>query len=186
MKIGYVRCSTDEQNEGRQLKMMEDNGVERIFIDKKSGKDTKREEFKRMMSFVRDGDTLITESISRLARSTKDLLNIVDVLEEKGVQLISLKENLDTKTPSGRFMLTIFAALAQLERENMLERQREGIEIAKAAGKYKGRKPVYVDEKRFRTLCSRWRKGELRAVEVMRMMDLKPNTFYRRVQELGL
>lgn len=186
MRVGYVRCSTLEQNEARQLKMMEDQKVERVFVDKASGKNTDRKEFKEMMAFVRDGDTLIVESISRIARNTRDLLTIIANLTDKGVEFVSLKENIDTTTPHGRFMLTVFGALAELERESILERQREGIEIAKAEGKYKGRKPVAIDEAKFRAVCARWRAGEITATAAMKEAGLKPNTFYRRVQDLGL
>lgn len=186
MRVGYVRCSTVEQNEARQLKMMEEQKVEKIFIDKASGKNTERESFKAMMAFIREGDTVIVESISRIARNTRDLLSIVATLTEKGVEYVSLKENIDTTTPHGRFMLAVFGALAELERENILERQREGIEIAKAEGKYKGRKPVEVDEAKFRAVCTRWRTGEITATAAMREVGLKPNTFYRRVKQLNL
>lgn len=186
MRVGYIRCSTIEQNEARQLKMMEEQNAERLFIDKASGKNTDRKAFKEMMAFVRAGDTVIVESISRIARNTRDLLSIVSDLTEKGVEFVSLKENMDTTTPQGRFMLTVFGALAELERENILERQREGIEIAKSEGKYKGRKPVEVDEKRFREVCTRWRSGEITATAAMQEVGLKPNTFYRRAKELGL
>ena len=98
----------------------------------------------------------------------------------------TLKENLDTSTPYGRFMLTVFGALAELERESILERQREGIEIAKAAGKYKGRKPVVIDDAKFRAVCARWRAGEITATAAMKEVGLKPNTFYRRVKEMEL
>ena len=180
MRVGYVRCSTVEQNESRQLKMMEEQKVEKIFIDKASGKNVDRKDFKAMMAFVRAGDTVIVESISRIARNTRDLLT------EKGVEFVSLKENIDTTTPHGRFMLTVFGALAELERESILERQREGIEIAKAEGKYKGRKPVAVNEAKFRSVCARWRAGEITATAAMQEVGLKPNTFYRRVKELNL
>ena len=186
MRVGYIRCSTIEQNEARQLKMMEEQNAERLFIDKASGKNTDRKAFKEMMAFVRAGDTVIVESISRIARNTRDLLSIVSDLTEKGEEFVSLKENMDTTTPQGRFMLTVFGALAELERENILERQREGIEIAKSEGKYKGRKPVEVDEKRFKEVCARWRSGEITATAAMQEVGLKPNTFYRRVKELGL
>lgn len=186
MRVGYIRCSTIEQNEARQLKMMEEQNAERLFIDKASGKNTDRKAFKEMMAFVRAGDTVIVESISRIARNTRDLLSIVSDLTEKGVEFVSLKENMDTTTPQGRFMLTVFGALAELERENILERQREGIEIAKSEGKYKGRKPVEVDENRFKEVCARWRSGEITATAAMQEVGLKPNTFYRRVKELGL
>lgn len=186
MRVGYVRCSTIEQNEARQLKMMEEQKTEKLFIDKASGKNTDRAAFKEMMNFVRAGDVVIVESISRIARNTRDLLSIVSDLTEKQVEFISLKENIDTTTPQGRFMLTVFGALAELERENILERQREGIEIAKSAGKYKGRKPLDVDKKQFKEVCARWRAGVITATAAMQEVGLKPNTFYRRVKEMGL
>ena len=183
MVIGYVRCSTEEQNEARQLQMMQEHHVEKIYIDKRSGKNTDRGQFKEMMSFVREGDTVITESISRIARNTKDLLTTVEQLEAKGVVFVSLKENIDTDTPQGRFLLTVFGAVAQLERESMLERQREGIEIAKKAGKYRGRKPIEVDEREFGRVYTRWKRGEIKGVDAQRMLGLKPSTFYRKVRE---
>lgn len=186
MKVSYIRCSTIEQNEARQLKMMQEQGAEKLFIDKASGKNTDRAAFKEMMSFVRTGDIVIVESISRIARNTRDLLSIVSELTEKGVEFVSLKESIDTTTPQGRFMLTVFGALAELERESILERQREGIEIAKSDGKYKGRKPVDVDEKLFRTVCKKWRNGEMTATAAMKEVGLKPNTFYRRVKEMDI
>lgn len=181
-----MRCSTVEQNEARQLKMMEAQKVEKIFLDKASGKNTDREQYKAMMAFIREGDTVIVESISRIARNTKDLLTIISNLTERNVEFVSLKENIDTTTPHGRFMLTVFGALAELERESILERQREGIEIAKAEGKYKGRKPVAIDEANFRAICARWRAGEITATIAMKELNLKPNTFYRRVDKYGV
>lgn len=138
MRVGYVRVSTAEQNPARQVELMKSLGVEKVFLDKISGKNTDRPQFNEMLSFLREGDTLYVESFSRLSRSTRDLLGTVSVLSGRGVQLVSDKEKVDTNTPQGRFMLTVFAALSELERENILERQREGIEIAKAEGKYKG------------------------------------------------
>ena len=186
MRVGYVRCSTAEQNEARQLKMMEDQLVEKIFVDKASGKNTDRREFQTMMTFVRTGDTVVVESISRIARNTRDLLTIISNLAENDVEFVSLKENIDTSTPQGRFMLTVFGALSELERESILERQREGIEIAKAEGKYKGRKPIDINEDKFRKVCARWRAGDITATAAMREIGLKANTFYRRVKEMNL
>ena len=186
MKIGYVRCSTAEQNESRQLKMMEEQCTEKLFIDKASAKNMDRQAFKEMMMFIRTGDIVVVESISRIARNTRDLLSIISDLTEKGVEFISLKENIDTTSPQGRFMLTVFGALAELERENILERQREGIEIAKSEGKYKGRKPIDIDEQRFKAVCKKWRAGEITATSAMKELGLKPNTFYRRVNEMGI
>lgn len=186
MRVFYVRCSTIEQNEARQLKMAEEQNAEKVFVDKASGKNTDRAAFKEMMAFVRAGDTVVVESISRIARNTRDLLSIVSELTEKGVEFVSLKENIDTTTPQGRFMLTVFGALAELERENILERQREGIEIAKSEGKYKGRKPIDYDEAQMKALCKKWRAGEITATAATKELGLKPNTFYRRVKEMGL
>lgn len=186
MKVGYIRCSTIEQNEQRQVNMMNEQKVEKIYMDKASGKNTDREQFKEMMGFVRSGDIVIVESISRIARNTRDLLSIISELTEKGVEFISLKENIDTTTPQGRFMLTVFGALAELERESILQRQKEGIAIAKAEGKYKGRKPIDYDTEKMKKLCKQWRAGELTARETMKQLNLKPNTFYRRVKELNL
>ena len=186
MRVFYVRCSTIEQNEARQIKMAQEQNAEKVFADKASGKNTDRAAFKEMMAFVRAGDTVVVESISRIARNTRDLLSIVSELTEKGVEFVSLKENIDTTTPQGRFMLTVFGALAELERENILERQREGIEIAKSEGKYKGRKPIDYNEAQMKALCKKWREGEITATAAMKELGLKPNTFYRRVKEMGL
>ena len=182
MKVGYVRVSTTEQNTSRQEKIMADLEVEKVFIDKLSGKNTQRPELKRMLEFVRAGDTVVVESYSRLARSTKDLLNLIDTLAEKDVNFISQKEKIDTSTPQGRLMLTIFAGLAQFERECTLERQREGIAIAKSEGKYKGRKPIQVDKEKFKEVYDRWKAGKLKAVEAMIELELSKPTFYRKVK----
>lgn len=138
MKIGYIRVSTQEQSTLRQEVLMETLGVEQIYIDKVSGKNAERPQLKEMMSYVRRGDTVIVESISRFARNTKDLLDLVEQLAAKEVVFISQKEAIDTATPTGKFMLTVFGAVAELERAYILQRQREGIEIAKTQGKYKG------------------------------------------------
>ena len=188
MKILYCRVSTEGQNESRQVLLAKELGIdtEHIYIDKASGKNTDRTAFKEMMAFVRAEDIVIVESISRIARNTRDLLSIVSELTEKGVEFVSLKESIDTTTPQGRFMLTVFGALAELERENILERQREGIEIAKGEGKYKGRKPVEFDEEKFVSVCKKWRDGKMTATAAMKEVGLKPNTFYRRVKEMEL
>ena len=186
MLIGYVRVSCTDQTELRQILALQEKGVSKLFTDKKSGKNTDREALKEMLAFVRDGDTVITESISRIARSTRDLLSIIDTLTQKKVEFISLKESIDTTTPQGRFMLTVFAAMAELERENILQRQKEGIAIAKAEGKYKGKPPIKIDEKQFRLVCQRWRSGEITATQAMNDLKLKPNTFYRRVKQYHL
>ena len=186
MKIFYIRCSTVEQNEARQIKMAEEQNADKIFIDKASGKNTDREQFKKMIEFAREGDVIITESISRISRNTRDLLKTIDILKEKQVEFISLKESIDTTTPQGRFILTIFGALSELERESILERQREGIEIAKSEGKYKGRKEIEIDEERFKKMCAKWRAGEITAVSIQRAFGITAPTFYKKVKERKL
>lgn len=184
MKIGYIRVSTTDQNTARQEVMMAELGVEKVFIDRISGKNTDRPELKEMMGFVRNGDTVIVESISRFARNTKDLLELVEQLTAKGVEFVSKKEAIDTTTPTGKFMLTVFGAVAELEREYTLQRQAEGIAVAKEQGVYKGRKPIVRPE--FASVVSLWRQGSITAVEAMNKLDMKPSTFYRKVKEAGI
>ena len=131
------------------------------------------------------GDTVIVESISRFTRNTRDLLDLVEQLTEKQVEFVSRKEAIDTTTPTGKFMLTVFAAVAELEREYILQRQREGIAIAKEQGKYTGRKPMPLPDN-FERVVARWRAGEITAAEAMRQTGLKPNTFYRRCPRTSL
>lgn len=182
-KIGYVRVSTAEQNTARQEVIMQELGVEKLFIDKMSGASKERPALMKMMNYVREGDTVIVESISRFARSTKDLLSLVDQLTQKKVEFESQKEKIDTATPQGRFMLTVFGAMAELERTNGRQRQAEGIAIAKAAGKYKGRKRVDIDEGKFTEEYRRWKNGDTVPKLIMKKLDIKPATFWRRVRE---
>ena len=144
--IAYVRVSTAEQNEDRQIEALKKHNIDKWFTEKVSGKDRNRPELQRMMEFVREGDTVYVHDFSRLARNTKDLLDIVENLNSRGVALVSNKENLDSSTPTGKLMLTMIGAIAEFERQNLLERQREGIEIAKRKGVYKGRKEVEIDD----------------------------------------
>ena len=172
-KVGYIRVSAIDQNTERQEVALKELKVDKIFTEKLSGKNTNRPELHRMLDYVREGDTLYIESISRLARSTKDLLSLVQVL----------KENIDTTTPQGRFILTIFGALSELERENILQRQREGIEIAKKNGKVLGR-PIIESPKDWDKVITLWKRGEITATESMKRLNLTKATFYRRVKQL--
>ena len=181
MKIGYIRDSTQEQNTMRQEALMEALGVDEVYIDRMSGKNTNRPELQKMMEYVRKGDTVIVESISRFARNTRDLLELVEQLTAKGVEFVSKKEAIDTTTPTGKFMLTVFGAVAELEREYILQRQREGIAIAKEQGKYKGRKPIVAPE--FEQVTAKWRSGAITAAEAMRTLHMSKTTFYRRVKQ---
>lgn len=183
MKVGYVRVSTEEQNTIRQESLMSTLGVEKLFIEKVSGANRERKQLKAMMDFVREGDTVIVESMSRLSRSALDFLNISNELKEKKVILISKKENIDTESPQGKFMLTVFAGLYELERDSIKQRQLEGIREAKKAGKYKGRQPIKVNNQLFKDTYTTWKENKITAVEAMKRLNLKPNTFYRKVKK---
>lgn len=178
MKIGYVRVSTKEQNTARQEEIMKALGVDKVYIDRMSGKNTDRPQLKEMMDFVREDDSVIVESISRFARNTRDLLELTDELNKKHVCFISQKENIDTNTPAGKFMLTIFGAVAELEREYIRQRQKEGIEIAKGEGKYKGRPEKHLDT--FDEIFHQWKSGEITAVSASKLLNISRSTFYRR------
>ena len=158
--IAYVRVSTIDQNEERQLKALEKYDIDKWFTEKISGKNTQRPELQRMLEYVREGDTVYVHDFSRLARSTKDLLQLVEDLQLKGVHLVSSKENMDTSTATGKLMVTMMAAIAEFERANLLERQREGIAIAKANGRYKGRKAFEVTE-HFMELYSQYQNRQI-------------------------
>jgi len=175
---GYIRVSTQEQNTIRQEVLMQALDVEQVFIDRMSGKNLARPELQKLLAFVRTGDCVIVESISRFARNTRDLL---ERLQSKQVQFVSKKEAIDTTTPTGKFMLTVFGAVAELEREYILQRQREGIAIAKENGVYKGRKPIVCAG--FDSVFMLWRRREITAVEAQKRLGLSPSTFYRKVRE---
>jgi len=182
-KIAYIRVSTVEQNTESQKEAMKSMKIDRFFEEKISAKDTNRPELQEMLKFVREGDTVFVKDFSRLARSTKDLLEIVERLGDKGVHLVSLKESLDTSTPTGKMMLTIIGAICEFERANILERQKDGIALAKNQGKYKGKKRV---EKPFNwdEVYAKWQIRELSGREAMRQLGLKETTFYKLIKEV--
>ena len=175
-KIGYARESTAEQNLDRQTDALEAQGIERVFLEKISGVSADRPELRRMIDFVREGDTVVVESISRLARSTRDLLAIVESLAEKSVDLVSMKESIDTQTPTGRFMLSVFAALSELERETLRGRQREGIDAARRRGVRFGRPRTEFPES-WDAIYGAWRSGSITAAEAIRVTRLAKPTF---------
>ena len=181
LNIAYVRVSTIEQNEARQLEALEKYDIEKWFTEKVSGKNTDRPQLQQMLDFAREGDTIYVHDFTRLARSTKDLLNIVELLKTKGVHLVSNKENIDTSTPTGKLMLTFLAGIAEFERENLLERQREGIAIAKRNGVYKGRKPFSSDklEKLYPEYLSR----KINKTEFAKRLGISRPTLDRLIKE---
>ena len=181
MKIGYIRVSSAEQNTLRQEVLMQELGVEQIFIDKCSGKNTNRTQLKTMLEFVRQDDVVIVSEIARFARNTKDLLDLIEKLTEKGVSFISKKEAIDTTTATGKFMLTVFGAVAELERSYILSRQKEGIEAMKLdATKWaKYGRPKYELPDKFFEINQKVISGELRPTDAIKILGMKKSTFYK-------
>lgn len=184
-RIGYIRVSSKDQNTDRQHAAFAAAGIEldKIFEEKISGKDRNRPALKAMLEYVREDDIVYIESLSRLGRSIKDLIDIVDVLQRKKVQVKSLKEALiDTTTPQGKLIFSIFGALSEFERACIKERQREGIEAAKAAGKYLGRPKIKMP-KNFPQAYENWKAGNATAAATWRSLGLSKSIFYKFVKE---
>lgn len=181
--IAYVRVSTVEQNEARQIEALKKYNIDKWFTEKVSGKDTNRPELQSMLEYVREDDTVYIHDFSRLARSTKDLLEIVEQLQSKGVHLVSNKENLDTSTPTGKLMLTMIAAINEFERQNLLDRQREGIAIAKANGKYKSRKAVDITDEAFTDGYNRYMNREITKCELAEILKVSRPTLDKMIAE---
>ena len=181
MKIAYVRVSTVEQNEARQIEALEKYGIEKWFTEKVSAKNTNRPQLQQMLDFARKGDTIYIHDFSRLARSTKDLLDITERLQENGIHLVSNKESIDTSTPTGKLMLTMIAAINEFERTNLLERQKEGIAIAKRNGVYSGRKPFKSDK--FEGLYSQYIGREINKSEFAKLLEVSRPTLDKLIRE---
>ena len=176
-QVDYYTRFIQSKPEWEFVRVYTDEGISAVNTKKREG-------FNQMVRDALDGkiDLIVTKSVSRFARNTRDLLELVERLTEKGVEFVSQKEAIDTTTPTGKFMLTVFGAVAELEREYILQRQREGIAIARERGIYKGRKPIERPE--FRQVVTLWRKGDITAVEAMKRLDLKSSTFYRKVRQM--
>ena len=181
--VAYIRVSTVEQNEDRQLENLKQYQIDRIFSEKVSAKDTKRPQLQDMLRYVREGDTVYINDFSRLARSTMDLLSIVEQLQSINVQLVSLKENIDTSTPTGKLMLQMIAAINEFERANLLERQREGIKCAKERGAYKGRKKIEVSEHDFSELYQLWTLHKMSKSEMAKKLNVSRTVIDRLIKE---
>lgn len=183
-KLGYIRVSTIDQNLDRQVQLMNSIPVDKIFQDKASGKNMDRPGMDELLKFIGPGDEIHVESFSQLSRSTKELLNIVEDLTNKGIFLVSHKEKFDTLTPSGKLMLTVFAAISQFEREIILERKKERIAVEKKKGVYKGKSRT-PDTPELIIAMKGWVAGELKAADAIRISGLKKRQFYQRYKEYG-
>ncbi len=181
MKIAYVRVSSIEQNEARQIEALEKYDIDKWFIEKASAKDTQRPKLKEMLEFIREEDIVYIHDFSRLARSPSDLLDLVELFKTKKVILVSNKENIDTSTPSGKLMLTMIGAINEFERANLLERQREGIVIAKREGKFKGGKKKQV--KNFEVYYHQYQKRELNKTELAKKLKISRPTLDRMIKD---
>lgn len=190
MRYGYVRVSTVHQDTARQEVLMKELGVDKVFIDKCTGKNTKRPMLEEMFRALKTGDVVVVESYSRMSRSTTDLLTIVEKLGEMGVGFISRKEAVDTSTPTGRMLLTVIAGLNQFEREVMLERQRESIaampvvdgkRVSARTGRGFGRPRADVAPETLDALVQKQRSGELTVKECCEKLGIGRSTWYALV-----
>lgn len=189
MRIAYIRVSTADQNLDRQREGLSKYNIEKWYEEKISGKNADRPQLQAMLEFCREGDTIYVHDFSRLARSTKDLLDITDQLKAKNVHLVSNKEAIDSSTPNGKLMLTMIAAINEFERTNLLERQREGIEIKKQQDKnlpfdqrtYKGRKPTDIPD--FDKYYQRYLNREINKVQLAKELGISRPTLDKLIKE---
>lgn len=186
MRVAYIRVSTVMQNEARQVEGLEKYNIEKWYIEKVSGKDTNRPKLQEMLEFVREGDAVYIHEFSRLARSTKDLLGIVETLNGKGVALVSNKENLDTSTATGKLMLTMIAAINEFERQNLLERQAEGIAIAKREKRFKGGQVKKIDEELFARKYAEYKLRKITKSEMAAALNISRPTLDKLLKEKGM
>lgn len=190
MRYGYIRVSTKHQETARQEILMEQLGVDKVFIDKCTGKNTNRPQLKEMMSVLKPGDVVVVESYSRMSRSAHDLLRIVEDLNDKGVSFISKKESVDTATSMGKMMLTFIAGINEFEREIMLERQKEGIaametvggrKISKRTGRGFGRPNEEIPD--FEKFLKKQKDGQMTVKECCAELGIDRNKWYREVNK---
>ena len=179
MNVGYIRVSSTDQNEERQKVALAPFNIDKYYIEKISAKNTNRPKLQEMLDFCRDGDTIYIQDFSRLARNVQDLLQLIDFFAKKNVQLISTKEQLDTASPAGKLMLTIMGAINEFERTMILERQKEGIAIAKSKGVYKGSKPVVIDPKLWEIHHQRYLSREISKTELAKILKISRPTLYK-------
>jgi DNA invertase Pin-like site-specific DNA recombinase len=191
MKIGYVRVSTVEQNEARQIEAMKADGVEKIYMDKKSGKDFNRPEYQKMIASLQKGDILVIHSIDRLGRNYEEIIaewrRITKEIEAdiivQDMPLLNTTQNKDlTGTLIADIVLQLLSYVAQRERENIRQRQKEGIAIAKSQGKYKGRSKKEIDKELFKEIKRSWQRGEITKVQFAEIMGVSRNTLYKLLE----
>lgn len=186
-KIGYVRVSSVDQNPARQLKQLEEIGMDILFQEKVSGATQDRPELKMMMSELQNEDTIYVTDLTRITRSTRDLFELVDEIKGKGANLKSLKDtwlDLSENNPYSQFLMTVMGGVNQLERDLIRMRQREGIELAKKEGKYKGRvKKYHKNHAGMKHALELYEKGGMTVKQICEITSISPASFYRRLKE---
>ena len=177
--FGYARVSTEAQNLDRQLDALKRYGVDSIYNEKMTGTKKDRPELMKMLDRITEGDTIVIESLSRLGRSTKDLIELVELFERKKVHLVSLKESIDTSTPTGKLLFTLMSALAQFERDTIAERTREGLRSARARGRIGGRPKI--DEAKVKQAVKLYNTRQYSVKEIEELTGVKKATLYRNL-----
>jgi len=178
-KIGYARVSTAEQSLDRQIDLLKAQGVEKIYTEKMTGTKRDRPELGKLLDRIEEGDTVVIESLSRLGRSTKDLIELVELFQKKGVELVSLKEQIDTSSSTGKLLFTIMSALAQFERDVIADRTREGLKAARARGHSGGR--PRTDPRKVSQAVKLYHAGQHTAKEIEELTGVKRSTLYRAI-----
>lgn len=181
MKFGYARVSTQDQNLERQIDAVKKYGVDEILQEKMTGTKKDRPELNRLRDKVRSGDVIVIESFSRLGRSTKDLIELVEEFNGKGIQIVSLKENFDTTTPQGRLMLTVFQAISQFERDLISQRTRDSLAVARARGRIGGRPPK--DKRKINVALTMYNSKNYTLAEIREATGISKATLYRYLKE---
>lgn len=179
-KFGYARVSTEQQNLARQLDMLSQYGVDYIFNEKMMGTKRDRPELNKLLDRMMEGDTVVIESLSRLGRSTKDLIELVELFRERGVHLVSLKEQIDTSTPAGKLLFTLMSAVAQFERDVIAERTKEGLDAARARGRIGGR--PRINAQKVKQAVKLYHTKQYTVREIEELTGVKKATLYRNLK----
>ncbi len=177
--FGYARVSTEAQNLDRQLDALEHYGVDMIYNEKMSGTKKNRPELAKLLDRITEGDTVVVESLSRLGRSTKDLIELTEIFQSKGVNLVSLKESIDTNSPTGKLLFTLMSAIAQFERDVIADRTREGLKSARARGRTGGR--PRADPEQVKKAVKLYKTEQYTIKEIEELTGIKKSTLYRNL-----
>ncbi len=180
--FGYARVSTDAQNLDRQIDALKKYGVDIIYNEKMTGTKKERPELTKMLDRITKDDTVVIESLSRLGRSTKDLIELTEIFQTKGVHLVSLKESIDTNSPTGKLLFTLMSAIAQFERDLIAERTLEGLKSARARGR-KGGRPKTNNEA-INKAVKLYKTGQYSIREITELTGVKKDTLYRNLRKL--